>query len=1080
MRICFVAHEILGPFSGGGIATALAGQAEHHAAEHDVTVLYAHPGLDAADAPEWEEYFAKRNIAFVAAEFDTFFPLDTFQKRSFAVKQYLTSWDQQFDVIFFHDYLGLGYYTALTRKLGLGLEKTLIGTVIHGPSEWARTLNMVNEDAADITLYEIERKQAEYSDFVVGPSRHILDWCVEHGWNLPDKSHVISNILPNRLDIHSGLKQGQVFEHVTELAYFGRLEVRKGFFVFLDAINYLRKHDRRMPQKITFLGSFCTNSERNSASTVLEYAQNWDIDIQFLNNHDHEAAIRYLVNNRPLAVVPSLDESFGLTAYECLAFGVPALISNRGPLATMPAEPEREAILFEPQANVLGERIAQALDEGVTIGAVDPAHLAAAGRWDALLAELEADPATAPDAWDWVVSIDDMTAHAGAEAAVPERIRPEDRPADPLVSVILVHHNRPETLRPALESLLAQTYPNIEIVLVDDGSRPGELHQVERLLTEVGDCRVRLVRQANRYLGAARNFGVKNAKGEFLLFMDDDNIAMPEEVAVLVDIAVRSGAQVLNPLSCMFRMVGGERHHFDIYLPVGPSLPLALFGNTFGDANALVCRKLFENLGGFTEDYGVGAEDYEFFNKAFIAGARMQLVPEILFEYRSERESMMKELNSGKYIINQERGVRPLFNAHRTVDLGQLRGVMRVAYFDAIGKEYSYWVARSIEERAHPELENRLADLRYRPNSPAACQLIAQLLAAYGRIREAVAFMERNEITPDDNLLRQMQNMLARYERRNNVTGEQQNALVNGAFDFWIWGKRHEGIDPYQYFANEWFIASSKRRGALVASQEQDNALYSLTRSRTGKFLRLQTAEPDPGGYCFLVQRIVDFGSILENQVDLSLLARSTQPGPLNAFMRVTEEHGTEAFADVWPETQTWVSEDWKLLDLRFDLTGYNLDDFKDASFVSLLISIPMAAAMKLDLTDMVLVPHGKGVTIGSYMRENERIRAHERVFISGQGARFQPLGNRNLRVDLGREHAGRLNRFSKISILSGVVLSLADGNFMEIEVEEARWQSDPDARDGDGYIHVKVDREIGQVGVAMENFMVISNYVMD
>ena len=43
MKLCFVALEILGPFTGGGIATALAGQAEHHARSHDVTVLYVHP-----------------------------------------------------------------------------------------------------------------------------------------------------------------------------------------------------------------------------------------------------------------------------------------------------------------------------------------------------------------------------------------------------------------------------------------------------------------------------------------------------------------------------------------------------------------------------------------------------------------------------------------------------------------------------------------------------------------------------------------------------------------------------------------------------------------------------------------------------------------------------------------------------------------------------------------------------------------------------------------------------------------------------------------------------------------------------
>jgi hypothetical protein len=48
----------------------------------------------------------------------------------------------------------------------------------------------------------------------------------------------------------------------------------------------------------------------------------------------------------------------------------------------------------------------------------------------------------------------------------------------------------------------------------------------------------------------------------------------------------------------------------------------------------------------------------------------------------------------------------------------------------------------------------------------------------------------------------------------------------------------------------------------------------------------------------------------------------------------------------------------------------------------------------------------------------------------------------------------------------------------MELELHDARWQPDPADPEGDGYVHVKVDREVGQVGFAMENFMVISNYL--
>ena len=92
--------------------------------------------------------------------------------------------------------------------------------------------------------------------------------------------------------------------------------------------------------------------------------------------------------------------------------------------------------------------------------------------------------------------------------------------------------------------------------------------------------------------------------------------------------------------------------------------------------------------------------------------------------------------------------------------------------------------------------------------------------------------MEETEVNlqSQTDLVGQMQAMMARNERRGLNVGQQRNAIVNGSFEFWLFGKRHEGVNPYQYVANEWLIPSSKRRGALIVSQEQDNDLFRLTR----------------------------------------------------------------------------------------------------------------------------------------------------------------------------------------------------------------------------------------------------------
>ncbi len=1061
MRVCFIALEILGPFQGGGIATALAGQAEHHAKDHDVTVLYVHPGLRAEDAAQWEEFYAARNIRFVRAEFDTFYPLDTIPKRSFAVKEYLEAWDEEFDVLFFHDYLGLGYYTALSRQLGLGFGKTLIGSVIHGPSEWARSLNMVRDKEEHLTLYELEKKQIEYSDFAVAPSQDIIDWCAEQGWDLPEDTRPISNILPHRLDLHTGLSQGDRVE-IDEICFFGRLETRKGVFTFLDAIKYLHKNGLALPRKVTFLGAFCVNGFRNSASTVLEYARDWDCEFTFLNNYGHEEAIRYLVENKPLTVIPSRDESFGLTAYECLAFGIPCLIAERGALRTLAAEPERSELLFEPAAHVLARRLDECLTEGVVIGAVDPMHLNSAEVWDQLLSDLSG-PVSAPDSTLAVACLD--TEATPAPVIVVE----------PLVSVILVHHNRVSTLKGALASLLAQSYENIEIIISDDGSRAADFAALEQEVAKAGDPRVQVVRQENSYLGAARNFGVSHAKGDYLLFMDDDNVASVDEIKTFVQVALATGADVLNSVSRMFRMAGQERMAFDVYLPVGPSLQLAVLGNTFGDANALVRRSTFEELGGFTEQYAVGCEDYEFFTRAYLSGKRMQLIPEYLFDYRSEDEGMMKELNSGRYIVNQMRGVTAFFDTHRQIDLTEMRRLLRYSFYNATEVEYDYWMDQATKGRRHPELEGRLARQQDQPNGPLAVEIVAQMLAAEGQISDALGLIERNRIAPTDAMLARLQELNERREAMLANSGVQPNVVVNPVFEFWTLGNRFEGVHPYQYIANEWLVPSSKPRPSLIVSQRSDNALLWMSTARSGSYIRMQLNAPDPEGYLFLSQRNFELGGLLEQELRLSFLIRASFSGAVPVFLRFTEKAGTSDFRDIHSDQTTQASQNWERVTLSFNLGDVKAEDAGTGSFLSVFFGMPHDHVKFVDLTDVSLVPAGDEVEIAPYNRVSERQRAAERCFTIGQDAEIIPGEGTAAELKLSPVQAEKIARDSRFHILDSCVILQADGVFKDALIDRVAFKS---AGAGEAVLELTMAEPLQAGGVVMRDLVAVTNYL--
>jgi GT2 family glycosyltransferase len=234
----------------------------------------------------------------------------------------------------------------------------------------------------------------------------------------------------------------------------------------------------------------------------------------------------------------------------------------------------------------------------------------------------------------------------------------------PLVSVCLTHHDRPRLLDQALSSLRDQTYQPFEIVLVDDGSRTDEARRYLRSLEPEFRTRGwRLVRQRNRYLGAARNRAAREARGRYLLFMDDDNVAKPEELEVFVRAAGASGADVLT---CFLDVFRGSQPPGQHTRPVhrltflGGALTVGMTRNCLGDANCLISRRAFDAIGGFTEDRQICGEDWELLAKAALSGYRVEVVPEPLVWYRQSASGM---LNTTPERANRQRALRPYVHA---------------------------------------------------------------------------------------------------------------------------------------------------------------------------------------------------------------------------------------------------------------------------------------------------------------------------------------------------------------------------------------------------------------------------------
>lgn len=102
----------------------------------------------------------------------------------------------------------------------------------------------------------------------------------------------------------------------------------------------------------------------------------------------------------------------------------------------------------------------------------------------------------------------------------------------PFISVVIPTFDRARRIQAALESVLAQTYPEVEVIVIDDGSTDGTREILQRFISQQGSTgkQVRYFFQPNQGQSAARNRGIDEARGEWIAFLDSDDVWLPEKL----------------------------------------------------------------------------------------------------------------------------------------------------------------------------------------------------------------------------------------------------------------------------------------------------------------------------------------------------------------------------------------------------------------------------------------------------------------------------------------------------------------------------------------------------------------------
>ncbi|RTZ06496.1 glycosyltransferase family 2 protein [Flavobacterium bomense] len=213
--------------------------------------------------------------------------------------------------------------------------------------------------------------------------------------------------------------------------------------------------------------------------------------------------------------------------------------------------------------------------------------------------------------------------------------------SDTLVSIIIPCYNDAQYILQSVNSALNQTYPNKEVIVVDDGSNAETKAVLKKLAPKI----TKLITQENQGQSTARNVGIKEAKGEYILVLDSDDYFEPTfcEKAVAI---FESRKEVKIISSFVNRVIDDKIAH--VFKPYGGNIKPFLSNNQ-ATGSCMILKSDFLNVNGYDEKMRKGFEDWEFYIRLLKDGGEAFVIQEPLFNYRLRNDSTTSKANKIKY-----------------------------------------------------------------------------------------------------------------------------------------------------------------------------------------------------------------------------------------------------------------------------------------------------------------------------------------------------------------------------------------------------------------------------------------------
>ena len=202
----------------------------------------------------------------------------------------------------------------------------------------------------------------------------------------------------------------------------------------------------------------------------------------------------------------------------------------------------------------------------------------------------------------------------------------------PLVSIVVPCYNQAHYLKETVQSVIEQSYANIEIIIVDDGSQDNTAEVVSALQQKYPQT-IRVLTQKNQGLSEARNNGIQMAKGIYILPLDSDDVLFTKMITQCMDAMISNNADIVYvDLQCF----GAE----NVIAHKKPFSENNILYENLPPPMSLYKKQVWQAVNGYKRNMNIGYEDWEFWVNAYKHNFRFYYHPETLVYYRVKEESM--------------------------------------------------------------------------------------------------------------------------------------------------------------------------------------------------------------------------------------------------------------------------------------------------------------------------------------------------------------------------------------------------------------------------------------------------------